>query len=95
MQKVNDNLSASTAQSDAETILANNPGVKGLYGVYSYDGPALAKAVQSAKKTEQVKIVCDDTDPQTSPASSPGVIAAPSCRCRTTRATPARTSWPR
>jgi len=72
----NDNLSASTAQSDAETILANNPGVKGLYGVYSYDGPALAKAVQTAGKTSSVKIVCDDTDPATLSAVQSGVIAA-------------------
>jgi ribose transport system substrate-binding protein len=64
-QKVNDNLSASTATSDAETILANNPDVKGLYGVYSYDGPALAQAVQSAGKTSSVSIVSDDSDAQT------------------------------
>ena len=72
----NDNLSASTAQSDAETILANNPGVKGLYGVYSYDGPALAKAVTTAKKTSSVKVVCDDTDPATLAAVQSGVISA-------------------
>lgn len=64
-QKVNDNLSASTAQTDAETILANNPDVTGLYGVYSYDGPALAQAVTSVKKTATVKIVSDDSDTQT------------------------------
>ena len=65
VQKVNDNLSASTATSDAETILANNPDVNGLYGVYSYDGPALAQAVQSAGKTKSVAIVSDDSDAQT------------------------------
>ena len=74
VQKVNDNLSASTAQSDAETILANNPGVNGLYGVYSYDGPALAQAVQSAKKTGQVSIVSDDSDAQTLSFINSGVI---------------------
>jgi len=72
----NDNLSASTAQSDAETILANNPDVKGLYGVYSYDGPALAQAVSTAHKTGSVKIVCDDTDPATLSAVKSGAIAA-------------------
>jgi ribose transport system substrate-binding protein len=72
----NDNLSASTAQSDAETILANNPGVKGLYGVYSYDGPALAKAVTTANKTSSIKVVCDDTDPATLSAVQSGVISA-------------------
>jgi ribose transport system substrate-binding protein len=74
VQKVNDNLSASTAQSDAETILANNPGVNGLYGVYSYDGPALAQAVQSAKKVGQVSIVSDDSDAQTLSFINSGVI---------------------
>jgi ribose transport system substrate-binding protein len=73
-QKVNDNLSASTAQSDAETILANNPDVNGLYGVYSYDGPALAQAVQSAHKTGQVSIVSDDSDSQTLSFINSGVI---------------------
>lgn len=72
----NDNLSASTAQSDAETILANNPDVKGLYGVYSYDGPALAKAVTTAGKTASVKIVSDDTDPATLSAVQAGTISA-------------------
>lgn len=73
-QKVNDNLSASTATSDAETILANNPNVNGLYGVYSYDGPALAQAVQSAGKTSSVSIVSDDSDAQTLQFINSGVI---------------------
>jgi ribose transport system substrate-binding protein len=74
VQKVNDNLSPSTAQSDAETILANNPDVNGLYGVYSYDGPALATAVQSAHKVGSVSIVSDDSDTQTLGFISSGVI---------------------
>jgi ribose transport system substrate-binding protein len=74
VQKVNDNLSPATAQSDAETILANNPDVNGLYGVYSYDGPALATAVQSAKKVGSVSIVSDDSDAQTLTFINSGVI---------------------
>jgi ribose transport system substrate-binding protein len=73
-QKVNDNLQASTATTDAETILANNPDVTGLYGVYSYDGPALAQAVQSAGKQSTVSIVSDDSDPQTLQFVKSGVI---------------------
>jgi len=75
VQKVNDNLSASTAQTDAETILANNAGINGLYGVYSYDGPALAQAVLTAKKTASVKVVCDDSDTQTLGFISSGAIS--------------------
>ena len=74
VQKVNDNLSPATAQSDAETILANNPDVNGLYGVYSYDGPALATAVQSAHKVGSVAIVSDDSDSQTLGFINSGVI---------------------
>jgi ribose transport system substrate-binding protein len=74
-QKVNDNLQASTATSDAETILANNPDINGLYGVYSYDGPALAQAVQSAGKTATVHIVSDDSDAQTIGFIKSGVIS--------------------
>lgn len=74
-QKVNDNLQAATATSDAETILANNPDVTGLYGVYSYDGPALAQAVVSAKKTATVHIVSDDSDAQTLGFIKSGVIS--------------------
>jgi ribose transport system substrate-binding protein len=74
VQKVNDNLSAATATSDAETILSNNPDVNGLYGVYSYDGPALAQAVQSAGKTSSVSIVSDDSDTQTLSDISSGSI---------------------
>ena len=72
---MNDNLQASTATSDAETILANNPDITGLYGVYSYDGPALAQAVQSAGKTASVRIVSDDSDAQTLGFISSGVIS--------------------
>ena len=75
-QTLNDNLSASTATSDAETILANNPDVNGLYGVYSYDGPALAQAVESAKKTASVHIVSDDSDAQTLGFIQSGTISA-------------------
>jgi ribose transport system substrate-binding protein len=74
-QKVNDNLQASTATSDAETILANNPDVNGLYGVYSYDGPALAQAVTSAGKTATVHIISDDSDAQTLGFIQSGVIS--------------------
>jgi ribose transport system substrate-binding protein len=74
-QKVNDNLSASTATSDAETIIANNPDVNGLYGVYSYDGSALAQAVTSANKQGTVHIVSDDSDSQTVGFIQSGIIS--------------------
>jgi ribose transport system substrate-binding protein len=72
----NDNGSAATAQSDAETILANHADVNGLYGVYSYDGPALATAVKSGGKSGKVAIICDDADPATVSALQSGTIGA-------------------
>ena len=67
--------SASTAQTNAQTILATNPDINGLYGVYSYDGPALAQAVRRREIRARVKIVCDDRDPQTLKFISSGTIA--------------------
>ncbi|WP_327690916.1 hypothetical protein OG870_13720 [Streptomyces sp. NBC_00461] len=81
--------------SDAETILANNPDVNGLYGVHSYDGPALAQAVTSAGKSGSVHIVSDDSDAQTLKFIKSGVIFGTVVQCRTSRATPGRTPWPR
>lgn len=72
----NDNGSAATAQSDAESILANHAGVNGLYGVYSYDGPALATAVNSGGKAGKVAIISDDADPATVTAVQSGTIGA-------------------
>ena len=72
----NDNGSAATAHSDAESILANHANVNGLYGVYSYDGPALATAVKSGGKAGKVAIICDDADPATVTAVQNGTIGA-------------------
>jgi ribose transport system substrate-binding protein len=71
-----DGGSATTAQSNAETILANHTDVKGLYGVYSYDGPAAAKATSTAGKNGSVKIVSSDTDPAALTGVQDGTIVA-------------------
>ena len=71
-----DGGSATTAQTNAETILANHTDVKGLYGVYSYDGPAAAKATSTAGKTSSVKIVSSDTDPAALSGVQDGTIVA-------------------
>jgi ribose transport system substrate-binding protein len=71
-----DGGSSTTAQTNAETILANHTDVKGLYGVYSYDGPAAAKAVSTAKKAGAVKVVSSDTDPAALSGVQAGTIVA-------------------
>jgi ribose transport system substrate-binding protein len=80
VNKLSDNLDASKALSNAQTVLQTDPTVNGLYGVYSYDGPSAAQAVQSAgqamQSTGQVKVISDDTDTQTLSFIKSGVIQA-------------------
>ncbi|MGG2461479.1 substrate-binding domain-containing protein [Streptomyces sp. RGM 3693] len=76
VQKLSDGMDSSKALSNAQTAFQTNPDVNGLYGVYSYDGPAAAQAVQAAGKTGKVKIVSDDSDPQTMEFLTSGVIQA-------------------
>jgi ribose transport system substrate-binding protein len=75
-QKLSDGMDASKALSNAQTAIQTNPNVNGLYGVYSYDGPSAAQAVQAAGKSGRVKIVSDDSDPQTLKFVQSGVIQA-------------------
>jgi ribose transport system substrate-binding protein len=73
VNKLSDNLDASKALSNAQTVIQTDPNVNGLYGVYSYDGPSAAQAVQS---TGRVKVISDDTDAQTLSFIKSGVIQA-------------------
>jgi len=75
-QKLSDNMDASKALSNAQTAIQTNPNVNGLYGVYSYDGPSAGQAVQAAGKTGKVKVISDDSDPQTLKFIQSGVIQA-------------------
>ncbi|MEZ0064558.1 ribose transport system substrate-binding protein [Streptacidiphilus sp. MAP12-20] len=76
VNKLADNLDASKALTNAQTAIQTDPNVTGLYGVYSYDGPSAAQAVQAAGKTGQVKVVSDDSDAQTLKFIQQGVIQA-------------------
>jgi ribose transport system substrate-binding protein len=76
VQKLSDNMDAAKALSNAQTVIQTNPNVNGLYGVYSYDGPSAGQAVQAAGKTGKVKIISDDSDPQTLKFVKSGVIQA-------------------
>jgi ribose transport system substrate-binding protein len=53
------------AEKNAAEALAKHPDLAGLVGLYSYNGPAILKAVRSAGKAGQVKIVCFDDDDET------------------------------
>ncbi|MHA6765229.1 substrate-binding domain-containing protein [Streptacidiphilus sp. PAMC 29251] len=75
-QTLNDGSDASKALSNASTSFQTDPNVTGLYGVYSYDGPAAGQAVQSAGKTGTIKVIASDSDPQTLAFVKSGVIQA-------------------
>lgn len=75
-QKISDGMDQSKALSNAENAFQTNPDINGIYGVYSYDGPAAGQAVQSAGKTGTIKIISDDSDPQTLNFIKSGVIQA-------------------
>ena len=75
-QTLNDGTDASKALSNASTSFQTDPNVKGLYGVYSYDGPAAGQAVQSAGKTGAIKVIASDSDAQTLKFIQSGVVQA-------------------
>ena len=72
----NDNGAASAAASNAANVIGSNPNLKGIYGVYSYDGPAAAVAVKSKGKIGKIKVVADDTEPGTITGLKNGAVAA-------------------
>jgi ribose transport system substrate-binding protein len=72
----NDNGSAGTAASNADSMLASNPNLKGIYGVYSYDGPAGAVAVKAKGDIGKVHVVADDNEPGTITGLHNGAISA-------------------
>jgi ribose transport system substrate-binding protein len=72
----NDNGSASTAASNADSVIAGNPSLKGIYGVYSYDGPAAAVAVKAKGDIGKIHVVADDNEPGTIAGLKNGSVAA-------------------
>jgi ribose transport system substrate-binding protein len=53
------------AQKNAQEALAKHPDLAGFVGLYSYNGPAILKAVRGAGKAGKVQIVCFDDDGDT------------------------------
>jgi ribose transport system substrate-binding protein len=76
VQKINDNQDVATAVSDLQASLQANSSIKGIYGVYSYDGGAAGQAVQSANDAGKVTIVSDDGETNTIADVKSGLIAA-------------------
>lgn len=53
------------AEENAETALNKYPDLAGMIGLWSYNGPAILRALKSASKVGQVKVVCFDDEPDT------------------------------
>lgn len=75
-QTYNDNGDANKALQNASAAFQADPNIKGLYGVYSYDGPSAGQAVQSAGKSGKVMVVADDSEPKTIDFLKQGPIEA-------------------
>ncbi len=73
---VNDAGAAATATSNADQVLASDPKLKGIYGVYSYDGPAAAVEVAAKGDTGKVFVVADDNEPGTITGLGNGTVYA-------------------
>ena len=62
---VEDQTDKAKAQTNAQDVLQSRPEVGCLLGLWSYNAPAIANAVESARKLGKVKIVCFDAEEET------------------------------
>jgi ribose transport system substrate-binding protein len=69
-----DGTDRALAMSNAVDVLKHQPDVKGLVGLWGYNGPAIKTAVQDQQQVGKVKVVCFDSDPQTIAGIRSGVI---------------------
>jgi ribose transport system substrate-binding protein len=76
VQTLSDDADPAKALSNGQSALQANPNLKGIYTVWSYDGPAAGQAVQAAGKSGQVQVVADDAEPKTVQFVRAGVIQA-------------------
>jgi ribose transport system substrate-binding protein len=72
----NDNGVAATASSNADAVIAAHPTLKGIYGEYSYDGPAAAVAVKAKGDIGKISVVADDNEPGTITGLQNGSVVA-------------------
>ena len=72
----NDNGVAAAASSNADAVIAAHPTLKGIYGEYSYDGPAAAVAVKAKGDIGKISVVADDNEPGTITGLQNGSVVA-------------------
>ncbi len=64
------------AKSNVADTLVKYPDIKGLVGLWSYNGPAIINALKEAGKLNQVKVVCFDEEDETLAGVKAGTIFA-------------------
>jgi ribose transport system substrate-binding protein len=64
------------AKANAADTLVRYPDIKGLVGLWSYNGPAILNAARDANKLGQVKIICFDEEDETLAGVKDGAIFA-------------------
>src|SRR6266511_4803636 len=62
------------AKSNVADTLVKYPDIKGLVGLWSYNGPAIVNALKEAGKLNQVKVVCFDEEDETLAGVKAGTI---------------------
>jgi len=71
-----DQMDPVRARNNAVSALNSHTGIDCLVGLWSYNGPALLRAVSSEGKVGKVKIICFDEDEQTLKGVAEGSIYA-------------------
>ena len=69
-----DQADQARAQENAEAMIVAHPGLAGMVGLWSYNGPAIVSAVRAAGLVGQIKVVCFDEEEATLQAIRDGVI---------------------
>jgi ribose transport system substrate-binding protein len=71
-----DNGDPSIALSNSETALTTYPDLKGMIGIYSYNGPAAIQALRTANRVGEVQLVAFDLATETMQGLRDGVVSA-------------------
>lgn len=71
-----DDTDVARAKANAADTLVRYPNIKGMVGLWSYNGPAILNAVQQAGKANQVRIVAFDEADETLAGVKDGTIHA-------------------
>ncbi len=73
--KKEDNKDANKARSNVENVINGFPDIKLLCGLWSYNGPAIASAVDAAGKKGTIQVACFDEEEGTLKGIADGVVA--------------------